>query len=131
MSSLFQLELGCIEQFCLSGDFCSQVTATVPDFSSASPTMSFLYTIPPERIGLDGEYDHAGLSKRVQARLRHQLGDAIVASLKISQRGCVVICTSKTLTRQLARQLKELILQVEGCAFVEIYDAEGMSDDAA
>jgi hypothetical protein len=136
MSSLLQLGLadsglGYVERFLVSGDVRSTAAANVPDVSSASPTMSFLYTIPPERIGLDGEYDHAGLSKRVQVAVHQQLGEAIVAGLKISQRGCVVICTGKSLTHQLARQLRELILQVEGCAFVEIYDSDGLLYDAA
>jgi hypothetical protein len=81
-----------------------------------------LAAIPPERVGLDGEYDHSGLAKRVQQTLRQALGDEFVAQLEIAQRGKVVIVRGNGLESWLVRQVTRLTLEVEGADFVEVDD---------
>jgi hypothetical protein len=78
--------------------------------------------IPPERVGLDGEYDHSGLAKRVDRGLRQALGDATVDQLEIAQRGKVVIFGGHSLDPRLVRQITRLTLEIEGADFVEIVD---------
>ncbi|NJN49798.1 MAG: hypothetical protein HC805_08585, partial [Alkalinema sp. RL_2_19] len=63
-------------------------------------TTCLLAQIPPERVGLNGEYDHSGLAKRVQLALQQRFGAAI-AHLEIAQRGRVVILTGKSLDSRL------------------------------
>ncbi len=81
--------------------------------------------IPPERIGLDGNYDHAGLSKRVTQLLSEQLShltvDLTIEMLRISQRGqVVVICSRIGIPEELIHPMVNAILQLEGAASVEI-----------
>lgn len=76
--------------------------------------------IPPERIGLDGNYDHAGLSKRVIQLLEEQFGQ-LVEAWRISQRGQVVVIFSRLgISEDLIHPMVNLILQLEGAASVEI-----------
>jgi hypothetical protein len=77
--------------------------------------------IPPERIGLDGNYDHAGLSKRVTKLVSDHFGHLTVEALWISQRGQVVVIFSRSgIAEDLIPQMVDLILQLEGAASVEI-----------
>lgn len=85
------------------------------------PMRSLLSSIPPERVGLNGEYDHYGLAKRVEVALQQCLGQKVVASLKISQRGQVVIFSGRSISSSVAQQLETVALSTEGAAFVEIY----------
>jgi hypothetical protein len=76
--------------------------------------------IPPERIGLDGTYDHAGLSKRVGNLLANEFS-TIADQVRVSQRGQVVILVVKpVLSEELMFSIVEKILQMEGAASVEI-----------
>lgn len=83
-----------------------------------------LAAIPPERVGLDGEYDHSGLAKRVQRALQQALGDESVAQLEIAQRGKVVLVRGPCLDAWLVRQITRLILEIDGADFVEVCDRE-------
>lgn len=76
-------------------------------------------TIPPERIGINGEYDHDGLSKRVRLLLSEQLTNS-VETLRISQRGRVVVVIGPWMTEEMAQRIITLCLQVEGATAVEI-----------
>jgi hypothetical protein len=90
-----------------------------------------LSAIPPERVGLDGEYDHCGLVKRVDVALRSALGDEPVAQLEIAQRGKVVIFRGKSLDVWLVRQITCLTLEIEGADFVEVFDSETLVPQVA
>lgn len=76
-------------------------------------------TIPPERIGINGEYDHDGLSKRVRLLLSEQLTHS-VETLRISQRGRVVVVIGPWVTEEMAQRIITLCLQVEGATSVEV-----------
>ncbi len=76
-------------------------------------------TIPPERIGINGEYDHDGLSKRVRLLLSEQLPHS-VETLRISQRGRVVVVIGPWVMEEMAQKIITLCLQVEGATSVEI-----------
>lgn len=77
--------------------------------------------IPPERIGLNGEYDHAGLSKRASCLLAERFDASIVEQLRISQRGQVVVILSKMmLSDDLLHQMVALVLQLQGASSIEI-----------
>ncbi len=76
--------------------------------------------IPPERIGIDGEYDHAGLSKRVRLVLSEQLTNSVEKTFLISQRGRVVVVIGPWVTDEMAQRIITLSLQVEGATSVEL-----------
>ena len=75
--------------------------------------------IPPERVGINGEYDHDGLSKRVRLLLSEQLTNS-VETLRISQRGRVVVIIGPWVTEEIAQKIITLTLQVEGATSVEL-----------
>jgi hypothetical protein len=98
------------------------VTALRSNKSSVqSMRSSLLESLPPERIGLSGEYDHYGLAKRVKLALQQDVGKELVDRLQITQRGRVVIIVGTIASPQITAQVEEIALSTEGAAFVEIY----------
>jgi hypothetical protein len=91
-----------------------------PDY--LAQRLTELSAIPPERIGLNGEYDHYGLAKRIQANFYQQLGRGAVAQVAVKQRGSAVIVSGQVDTLPLLDQLVELALQAEGASHVEVQD---------
>ena len=78
---------------------------------------------PPERIGVQGEYDYNGLAKRVKYSFEQNFGDQ-VSQLRVAQRGCVVILTGVVDSRSLLNRLVSLAIKVEGAALVELYNVQ-------
>lgn len=74
-------------------------------------------TIPPERIGLEGEFDYYGLSKRVSHCLRAKVEDA--RYLKVRQRGRVVVLSGQLGSPYQLRQVIDLVQSVHGVDEVE------------
>ncbi len=87
--------------------------------SRLSPIKGFSAS-PPERIGVQGEYDYNGLAKRV-SKCFSQFIQEDISRLKVRQRGCVVILTGTVSSQALLTQLVTLATSVEGTALVEIY----------
>jgi hypothetical protein len=83
-------------------------------------TGSWFGTIPPERVGLNGEYDHRGLAKRVSLVFRQQCSSMDIEHLRVSQRGAVVVLLGKIPERKLLVKLVSLAMSVPGTADVEI-----------
>ncbi len=78
-------------------------------------------TIPPERVGLNGEYDHSGLAKRVSLALRNQFSAASLEHLRINQRGRVVVLSGRVPDREILMQMVDAALEVMGTFDVETY----------
>ncbi|MEL6228759.1 MAG: BON domain-containing protein [Cyanobacteria bacterium J06627_3] len=74
-------------------------------------------TIPPERIGLDGEFDYHGLSKRVSHCLSANVDGA--RYLKVRQRGRVVVLSGQLGSPYQLREIVDLALSVDGVDEVE------------
>lgn len=79
-----------------------------------------LSAIPPERMGLSGEYDYYGLAKRIQFSFHQAVGRSAVAQLTVRQRGSAVILIGQVDTLPLLDQLVELALAAEGASHVEV-----------
>ncbi|HEY9761344.1 MAG TPA: phospholipid-binding protein [Trichocoleus sp.] len=92
-------------------------------FSSTEVNVS-LQTIPPERVGLRGEYDHDGLAKRVRLRYYKAVGSDAIANLAVKQRGSVVILHGQVDSQSLLEQLIQLAIQVEGTTNVEVREVK-------
>ena len=82
--------------------------------------------IPPERVGLHGEYDHAGLAKRVIAALRLDQEALMTNEIRVMQRGQVVILSGYVENKETLQQIIDRSLQVDGAAFVEFNDVRLM-----
>ena len=76
--------------------------------------------IPPERVGLAGEYDHNGLSKRVQAALNQSFRPEILQNLKVRQRGAMIVLLGTISDRTLLSSLIQVAMTVEGAIGVEV-----------
>jgi hypothetical protein len=79
----------------------------------------FFASPPPERVGLNGEYDYSGLTKRVDRALRQSFPQQALEQLKIAQRGRVVVFTGRVLDASLLRQLSDVAASVSGATTVE------------
>lgn len=88
-----------------------------------STTFSLLGMIPPERVGLNGEYDHRGLAKRVALTFRQQCLPAEIEKLRVTQRGAVVVMVGKIADQRLLIKLVNLAMATSGAADVEINGA--------
>jgi hypothetical protein len=85
---------------------------------SATPEPLFRM-IPPERVGVDGEYDHSGLAKRVRLAFSEQFEAEDLDRLQVTQRGRVVVLMGNLSDQQTLTQLVDVALDVYGTATVE------------
>jgi hypothetical protein len=88
-------------------------------FEWAKTFPSWFQTPPPERIGLQGEYDYHGLQKRVEALFGQHFVPSELERLTVSQRGRVVILQGVVRDRAMLKRLVSLAKQVEGTYRVE------------
>ncbi len=96
-----------------------------PDPTPAHPGQArWFQSIPPERVGLRGEYDHYGLKKRVECHLRDCLGANAIADLTIIQRGRVIVLHGRVASPTQLHQIVQIALTVEGTAQVELCGIE-------
>jgi osmotically-inducible protein OsmY len=89
------------------------------DVEMVSPSAIFT-TIPPERVGLHGEYDHSGLAKRVKLAYGKHFESAEICNLKISQRGAVVVLVGEVASQWMLTRLVSIAMETEGTVSVEI-----------
>ncbi len=82
--------------------------------------MASLAAIPPERVGLAGEYDYYGLAKRVRAALHSRFGCPAMTRLVLKQRGSTVIFSGQVDTQTLVEPMIELAIAIEGTTHVEV-----------
>jgi hypothetical protein len=77
--------------------------------------------IPPERIGLQGEYDYYGLAKRVRHRLHDVVELSILRQIKVRQRGRVIVLVGCVASAEVLETMLRTVLSVEGADAVETY----------
>ncbi|MBD1875633.1 hypothetical protein H6F75_19305 [Nodosilinea sp. FACHB-131] len=87
-------------------------------------SIAALSAIPPERVGLNGEYDYYGLAKRIKTSFHGQVGREAVKQLTVKQRGSAVILSGQVDTLELLDQLVDLALHTEGTTHVEVHDVQ-------
>lgn len=98
----------------------SSDTSSEPDSPLPCLSASLFRSFPPERIGLNGEYDYDGLSKRVRQRIVNTLGKEAIANLALSQRGAMVILKGVFYDPTTLYELVNLALQTNGAVGVEV-----------
>ena len=92
-----------------------------PTDSVSYAAIALFRMIPPERVGLNGEYDHSGLANRVTLTFREQFEASEIAQLSVLQRGKVIIFLGQISSWQLLTQLVTVALAVQGAATVETH----------
>lgn len=88
-------------------------------FSSQALGCSLLSRIPPERVGLDGEYDHSGLAKRVLQAFQAEFSVEELAGVRVMQRGKVVVLMGNVDNARTLNRLISIALRAEGAIEVE------------
>ncbi|MEP0917038.1 phospholipid-binding protein [Leptolyngbya sp. DQ-M1] len=96
-------------------------TATAAASDSESGLCSLFATIPPERIGLNGEYDHHGLVKRVWQALRVRFSARDLEKLRVMQRGKVVIFLGSVASLEVLKHFVSIAREIEGAIDVETH----------
>lgn len=76
-------------------------------------------TVPPERVGLNGEYDQSGLAKRVAAAFDDdsQLDD--IDTLWVAQTGSTVVLKGKVPNQNFLNRAVSVAKQVDGASRVD------------
>ncbi|AFZ33663.1 hypothetical protein Sta7437_0038 [Stanieria cyanosphaera PCC 7437] len=75
-------------------------------------------SIPPEKVGLDGNFDESGLAKRVAKALDDaNISDTV--GLWVAQRGSTVILKYNEDAKDVLNQAKQVANGVEGATAVE------------
>lgn len=83
-------------------------------------TTTLFHTIPPERMGLQGEYDHQGLAKRVAFAFQQQFTPVELEGLRVTQRGAVVVLAGRIPQQKLLIKLVNIAMATAGTADVEV-----------
>lgn len=94
----------------------SAADAAAPNFTQRFKVFT---SIPPERIGLSGEYDHAGLAKRVMLALEHSFSIDDLRTLNVTQRGGVVVLNGWVSSRAQLERMVAIARSVHGATDVE------------
>ncbi|GAA6618641.1 phospholipid-binding protein [Scytonema sp. NUACC26] len=83
----------------------------------ASPSAT--ETVPPERVGLNGEYDQSGLAKRVALAFDqdNQLDD--IDTLWVAQTGSTVVLKGKVPSQDILQKMVSVARSVNGATAVD------------
>ncbi|AFY41656.1 BON domain-containing protein [Nostoc sp. PCC 7107] len=89
----------------------------VPQAATAAPTAT--QSMPPERIGLNGEYDQSGLAKRVALAFDQdqQLDD--IETLWVAQTGGTVVLKGKVPSQDILNKMVSVASSVNGATAVD------------
>lgn len=74
--------------------------------------------IPPERVGLSGEYDQSGLAKRVAYALDQYSDTADLDRLWVAQTSTTVVLKGKVPSQEILDRVVEIALAVKGATEV-------------
>lgn len=75
--------------------------------------------IPPERVGLNGEYDQSGLAKRVAQAFDHDATLDDIETLWVAQLGTTVVLKGKVPSQDLLDKCVSIAQGVHGAASVD------------
>lgn len=80
--------------------------------------------IPPERVGLNGEYDQSGLAKRVAQAFDNDPGLDDLETLWVAQTGSMVVLKGKVPSQDLLSNLVSVAGGVNGASSVNTDQVE-------
>ncbi len=91
----------------------------VPQAVTAAPAAAATQSIPPERVGLNGEYDQSGLAKRVALAFDQddQLDD--VDTLWVAQTSGTVVLKGKVPSQDILNKMVSVAQSVSGATNVD------------
>jgi len=92
--------------------------APAAPMQAAPPPAATTATIPPERVGLNGEYDQSGLAKRV-AKAFDDEGFDDDQTVWIAQRGTIVVLKGKARSHDILERMITVARGIKGATAVE------------
>jgi osmotically-inducible protein OsmY len=90
----------------------------------SAPQAAATESIPPERIGLSGEYDQSGLAKRVALEFDEAPDLDDIETIYVAQTGTVVVLKGKAPNQQILNQMISVAQGVNGATEVNIEQVE-------
>ncbi|WP_373526816.1 phospholipid-binding protein [Nostoc sp.] len=95
----------------------------IPQASSTSVAPTATQSIPPERLGLNGEYDQSGLAKRVALAFDQDPKLDDVDTLWVAQTGSTVVLKGKVPSQEILNQMISVARSVSGTTDVDTNQA--------
>lgn len=95
------------------------VPAPTAQAPAAAGAASSSETIPPERVGLTGEYDQSGLAKRVALAFDQDPNLDDINTLYVAQTGGTVVLKGQVPSQEILTQMVSVARSVEGATGVE------------
>jgi osmotically-inducible protein OsmY len=90
---------------------------SLPQGSSSTTTAT--QTIPPERLGLNGEYDQSGLAKRVALAFDQDSQIDDINTLWVAQTGSTVVLKGKVPNQDILKKMVNVARSVNGTNAVD------------
>ncbi|MCC3404324.1 MAG: BON domain-containing protein [Microcoleus sp. PH2017_10_PVI_O_A] len=87
--------------------------------AQAQPAAASTQTIPPERMGLNGEYDQSGLAKRVAQAFDANPDVADIETVYVAQHGSTVVLKGTVPSQEIVSTLVTIARGVNGATGVE------------
>ena len=87
--------------------------------SPAQPAAASAQKIPPERMGLNGEYDQSGLAKRVAQAFDANPDVADIETVYVAQLGTTVVLKGTVPDQEIVSKLVTIAKGVKGATGVE------------
>lgn len=87
--------------------------------AQAQPVAASTQTIPPERMGLNGEYDQSGLAKRVAQAFDANPDVADIDTVYVAQLGTTVVLKGTVSDQEIVNKLVTIAKGVNGATGVE------------
>jgi hypothetical protein len=94
-----------------------------PSAARPSPTGTGK-TVPPERVGLNGEYDQSGLAKRVTLAYDEDPELDDIETVWVAQTASTVVLKGKVPNQQILNRMVEVAKEVDGTMDVDTEQVE-------
>lgn len=115
LQRLFGLQKPQNPQQAISGNAAAAAPASTPAAAAPSATQE----IPPERIGLNGEYDQSGLAKRVALAFDEDSQVDDIDTIYVAQTGGTVVLKGKAPNQAILSRMVTIAKSVNGATSVE------------
>ena len=113
LQRLFGMEKPQNPEQAVSGQASPEAVASAPAEAQVNGT------IPPERVGLNGECDQSGLAKRVALAFDQDSGLTDIETLWVAQLGTTVVLKGKVPTQDDLNKMIEIANNVNGASAVD------------
>jgi osmotically-inducible protein OsmY len=101
------------------GNRAAQSSGSVAQAPATTQRQSSAQSIPPERVGLDGQYDESGLAKRVAAAFDDDPSLDDIDTLYVAQTGGTVVLKGKAPSQQVLNKMETVAKGVRGASAVD------------